>query len=336
MAIVVGVLTGLLVAVCARWVLTRLPAHPAGTALVLVCPFAAYTAADAVHGSGVLAVVTLALSLSRYSDAESAQTRLVSLTTWEVVELLVTGAAFAFVGLELRAIMQSTPGSLTTLIVQALAVTAVVIVLRFAWIFPVATLDERLHRRRGAVAEPIGWREMTVSSWAGMRGVVTLVTALALPAAFPERDRLVFIAFVVVIITLLLQGLTLPVLVKVLRVSGDDAALDDLEQSLIRRAQDAGMRRLDELRAAGDVADDVVDHVEENAARMWHAIGLRDGDREPHGAPASDRIGEIDVVRDSMLAAAREVVLAARSESGTDPGVVDDVLRRLDARGTMP
>src|SRR6185503_4131746 len=119
-------------------------------------------------------VVTIALALSRYADHESAQTRLVSGTTWEIIELLVTGAAFAFVGLEIRAVADQVSGSIGTLIGQALLITAVVVAVRFLWIFPIAALDERLLRRRRDRAEPVGWREMTVASWAGMRGVVTL------------------------------------------------------------------------------------------------------------------------------------------------------------------
>ncbi|MFI5509141.1 Na+/H+ antiporter [Mycobacterium sp. NPDC051804] len=325
-ATAVGVLIGLAVAVAARWLLNKLPAHPSGSAFVLVTPFVAYAAADAAHGSGVVAVVTLALSLSRYSDKESAQTRIVAMTMWEIVELLVTGAAFAFVGLELRAIALEVDEPVGSLIAQAAIVTAVVIVIRFVWIFPVATIDERLRRRRNPTGEPVGWREMTVSSWAGMRGVVTLIAAMALPPNFPERDRLVFIAFVVVAVTLLLQGLTLPTLVRRLDVtaSGDDQ--DDLAQDLMRRAQVAGQRRLDELRGDDRIDADVIDHVEEGADRMWDAMGRPDAD----GGQAD----EIRAVKDAMLTAAREEILSARSDSGMDPTVVDDVLRRLDVRTT--
>ena len=325
-ATVVGVLVGLAVALAGRWLLNKLPAHPSGSAFVLVTPFVAYAAADAAHGSGVVAVVTLALSLSRYSDKESAQTRIVAMTMWEIVELLVTGAAFAFVGLELRAIALEVDEPMGSLIAQAAIITAVVIVIRFVWIFPVATIDERLRRRRNPTGEPVGWREMTVSSWAGMRGVVTLIAAMALPPNFPERERLIFIAFVVVATTLLLQGLTLPVVVRRLKVtaSGDDQ--DDLARDLMRRAQEAGQRRLDELRDDGRIDSDVIDHVEEGAERMWDAMGRPDAD--------AGRADEIRAVKDAMLTAAREEILSARSRSGTDPTVVDDVLRRLDVRAT--
>jgi CPA1 family monovalent cation:H+ antiporter len=213
------------------------------------------------------------------------------------------------------------------LLAQAAIVTAVVIVIRFAWIFPVATIDERVRRRRNPTGEPVGWREMTVSSWAGMRGVVTLIAAMALPPTFPERERLIFIAFVVVAATLLLQGLTLPVLVRRLKVtaSGDDQ--DDLARDLMRRAQEAGRRRLDELRDDGSIDSDVIDHVEDSANRMWDALGRADSD------DGGDRADEFKTVKDAMLTAARQEILNARSQSGTDPTVVDDVLRRLDVRG---
>lgn len=336
-ALVVGVGVGLVVALAARVLLVRLPAHPAGTALVLIIPFAAYTAADAAHGSGVLAVVTVALGLSRYSDVESSQTRLVADNTWEIVELVLTGAAFAFVGLELRAVANAVDGPLGVLIGQALAITGVVVVVRFVWIFLVAGIDERIRRRAGPEAEPVGWREMTVASWAGMRGVVTLAAVLALPSDFPERDRLIFIAFVVITVTLLVQGLSLPVLARRLGVTVSQDTLDSVEQALIRRARDASFARLDELTESDQLDDDVLEHARENAERMWHSIGFEpeehsaedNADRARHAAASNE-------IKDELLAAARQAVVAARTESGTDPVMVDMVLRRLDARGSQP
>ena len=324
----------------ARWLLTRLPPHPAGSGLVLVLPFAAYAAADFGHGSGVLAVVTVALALSRYGDTQSSQTRLVSGTTWEIVELLLTGAAFAFVGLELRNVAGSLSGSLDTAIWQALAVTAAAIVIRFVWIIPVTYLDEKLRLRKGIEGEPVGWREMTVASWAGMRGVVTLAAVLALPAgeeAFPERDRLIFIAFVVIVVTIVLQGLTLPLVVKRLGVMASVDQNDEAERDLIRRARDAGLRRLEDLRTDREVDAKTITHAEDNAERMWHSLGFDPGE---HSDAESERNAKhaatLNVVKDEILAAARNEIGSARRESGVDPAIVDGVLRRLDARGTQP
>ncbi|MFS0899688.1 Na+/H+ antiporter [Mycolicibacterium litorale] len=335
LAVVLGVGVGLVIAVATRWLINKLPPHPAGSGLVLVVPFAAYAAADAVHGSGVLAVVTVALAMSRYGDTESSQTRLATGTTWEIVELLLTGSAFAFVGLQMRAVAASIDAPLQELLVQGLLITLVVIVVRFLWIFPVASLDERLHRRKEHVAEPIGWREMTISSWAGMRGVVTLAAVLALPPTFPERERLVFFAFVVIVVTLLLQGLTLPALVRRLGVRASPGEEDDAAQDLIRRAREAGMKRLDELSEDDDADSDVIDHARENAERMWHSIGFAPPDADSHDAH-TDHAMTVNALKDEMLAAARDAVVEARSESGTDPTIVDRVLRRLDARGSHP
>ena len=340
LAVVIGVGVGLVIALAVRWLLTRLPAHPAGSGLVLVLPFAAYAAADVAHGSGVLAVVTVALGLSRYGDVESAQTRLVSGTTWEIVELLLTGAAFGFVGLELRNVAGSLSGPLDVAIWQALAVTAVAIVLRFAWIFPVATIDERLRRRKNVGGEPVGWREMTVASWAGMRGVVTLAAVLALPAgakAFPERDRLIFIAFVVIVVTMVLQGLTLPLVVKRLNVVASEDEKAGAARELIRRARDAGSRRLEELRSSGDVDPETIEHAEDNAERMWHSMGFApDGHDEDESARNASHAATVNAVEEEILTAARDEINSARKESGVDPTIVDVVMRRLDARGSHP
>jgi Na+/H+ antiporter len=340
LAVVIGVAVGLVTAVAVRWLLNRLPAHPAGSALVLVVPFAAYAAADAAHGSGVLAVVTVALGLSRYGDAESAKTRLFSGAAWEIVELLLTGAAFAFVGLELRSVAGTLSGSLGTAVWQALAVTAVAIAVRFAWIFPVATIDERLRRRRGVSGEPVGWREMTIASWAGMRGVVTLAAVLALPAgaeAFPERDRLIFIAFVVIVVTLVVQGLTLPLLVRRLDVTTADGERGDELRELIRRAREAGFERLKELRSRGDVDHEVIEHAEENAERMWHSMGFDPSEiSDDERTRNADHAATANAVKDEILAAARDEISSARADSRFDPSNVDLVMRRLDARGTQP
>ncbi len=346
----IGIGIGIVIALFTRWLLNQLPAHPAGTALVLVMPFVAYVAADAAHGSGVLAVVTLALSLSRYADAESAQTRLMAGTTWEIIELLVTGAAFAFVGLEVRAVAQDVSGDLSDLIVQSLIVTGVVITIRFLWIFPVARLEEKLRvGQQQTRGEPHGWREMTIASWAGMRGVVTLAAALALPTAeegFPERDRLIFIAFVVIIVTLLLQGLTLPVLVRRLGVQAPIEEQQFAERELTQRALRAGFERLDEIRANGDVDEDLISKAHDSAAALWHRLGLDPADDADEGEGAGGRqespsnrvhrAWRIDELEAELLQAARQEVVSARDDPGADPKVADEVLRRLDARGAQP
>jgi monovalent cation/hydrogen antiporter len=335
LSVAVGILTGLALAVGVRWVLSRLPAHPVGSALVLLMPFAAYGLADVAHGSGVLAVVTLALALSRHADTESAQTRLVSETAWEMVELLVTGAAFAFVGLELRAVAAAVPGDLSELITQALLVTALVIVLRFVWIFVVGTVDQRLSARTHADEEPVGWQERLIASWSGMRGVVTLAAVLALPTDFPERDRLIFIAFVVIVVTLVVQGTTLPWVARRLNVRVPESELADMQRDLMDRARRAGAQYLDELKQHGGADDGAAREAEENLQKLWRRMGFdRPGDREDRDAESSrTRAVELEA---GALTAAREAILTARTQQGVDPTVADDLLRQLDAHGATP
>lgn len=337
LSVVVGIGIGLLVALGVRWLLGKLPAHPAGSALVLLMPFAAYGAADAAHGSGVLAVVTLALALSRYADTESAQTRLVSETAWDIIELLVTGAAFAFVGLELRAVAAAVPGDVGELVGQALLITALVIAVRFLWIFPVAAIDQKLRARKDPEAEPVGWQERTVASWAGMRGVVTLAAVLALPADFPERDRLIFIAFVAIVVTLTLQGITLPWLVRRLGVQAPPGQDEQMEQELASRALEAGQLRLDQMRQQGHVDEHILEEAYQSTQKGWRKMGLeqesQDGSSED--ATAQQRLQATEVEAE-VLTAAREAVLAARTEPGMDPTVVDGLLRKLDGHGATP
>ena len=176
---------------------------------------------------------------------------------------------------------------------------------------------------------------MTVASWAGMRGVVTLVAVLSLPQEFPERDRLIFVAFVVIAVTMLLQGLTLPWLVRRLDVSASDDERDEAEQALIQRARMAGFERLDKIRETGDVDADVVEQATENANRMWHSIGFA-----PDGHTDGENVAETRHAqrREGRLVGGppREAVVESRTESGTDPLIADRVLRRLDTRGSQP
>ena len=333
LAVVLGVAIGLVVAYLTRHLMRRLPAHPAGTGLLLLVPFVAYVAADAAHGSGVLAVVTLALALSRHADTSSAQARLVSGTTWEIIELLVTGAAFAFVGLELRAVARDVSGGLGTLIFQATVVAVLLIVLRIAWIFPVSMLDEKVRKRRNPDAEPVGWKERAIASWAGMRGVVTAAAALALPTAdegFPERDRLIFIAFFAVIVTMLLQGLTLPLLVQRLDVHASRQDERATERDLNQRARRAGLDRLEEIRKSGDIESELVDKVRDTADAMWQKVA-QPGDAEESTRERLRHAWKVEELEAEMLTAARQSVVSARDERGGDPIVADRVLHRLDS-----
>ena len=310
--------------------------------LTLLVPFASYAIADEASGSGVLAVLTTALFLSEYaSDADDVSGRLAGSTFWEIVDTLVTGLAFGLIGLELHNVFEVGSGRWGTMAAHAGAVVAVVIGVRLLWLLPASYVTKRLHRKRDLDEDiPMTWRETVVMWWAGMRGVASIALALAIPlhtdagGSFPARGEVLFIAFVVVLTTLVLQGLTLPLLVKRLGVSGDIEAEHDLERMLALRAMLAAKHRLREI---GD-AEHLPEEVEELLQRRAVDVGVRicpdildDERRESH----KKRIGRtrtMQRIQNEMLSAARHEVLAARSEPGYDPEVVDRVLRQLDLR----
>ncbi len=192
-------------------------------------PYASYVLADELHGSGVLAVLTTALFLAEYSlGADDVLTRLAGATVWDVVDTLVTGVAFGLIGLELHNAIRTASGRWGEMLGWAAAIVGVVVVVRLAWLLPATWLTKRLHAKRDYDEEiPTSWRETVIMWWAGMRGVASVALALAIPltmddgSAFPDRDEIVFIAFGVIMATLVLQGLTLPWLVKRLGVRAD-------------------------------------------------------------------------------------------------------------------
>lgn len=202
------------------------------TALSLLLPFGVYLAAEHAGVSGVLAVVAMGLMMSRRShDIYDNQTRLLKHSFWRVLGFLLNGLVFLIIELELRTILAGLgPGAFWPTLGYGLLVSAVAIAIRMGWVFPVSFLGYWLGRWLGRPAqERAPKRNLFITSWAGMRGVVSLATALALPlvvrggAPFPQRNVLLFITFTVILVTLLVQGLSLPWLVRRLGVQESPA-----------------------------------------------------------------------------------------------------------------
>ncbi|MFH8569668.1 Na+/H+ antiporter [Streptomyces sp. NPDC017993] len=310
--------------------------------LTLLLPFVAYVMAEEFHGSGVLAVLTTALFLAEYAvDADDVMGRLAGYTFWEVVDTLVTGVAFGLIGLELHNIFGTASGRWGEMLGAGAAVVAVVIAVRLAWLLPAAWLAKRMHKRRDYDEDiPMSWRETLIMWWSGMRGVASVALALAIPYSidgggdFPARDEILFIAFAVVLTTLVVQGLTLPWLVRKLRVSADSEVEDALERELAIRVIKASKRRLKEILEVEELPEEIRDQL----ARRAHDIGARiapdivDDERREHFEKRITRMKKVQRIQGEMLSAARHEVLSARSEPGADPEVVDRVLRHLDMR----
>ncbi|MCU1392021.1 MAG: hypothetical protein JWM34_449 [Ilumatobacteraceae bacterium] len=327
--------------------------------LPIVLPIAAYVAAEEIHGSGVLAVLVYTLyTVGRPVDPADADGRLTTAVFWSMTETLVTGLAFGLVGLEFQTAFQAIHQQWTSLVGETAAIVGVVVGVRLLYLLPSVLLGRRVYgrlqvralddslsgreasprlRRQRAADVPIGWRETLVVWWSGMRGVATVALALAIPAtvdgggAFPARDRILFIAFSVVLVTLVLQGLTLPFLVGALGVRAGPADQDAEESELIERTASAASRRLDAIRVRSVLASPVRDRL--TALPVDLVIRLRSAYADPAAAAAVDAAAHRQQFTDGvheMLTAAREELLAARSEAGVDPELVDDLVRRLD------
>lgn len=314
--------------------------------LSLLVPFASYVIADVLGGSGVLAVLICALHLGEHAgDEDDVSYRLTGTAFWEVVELLVTGMAFGLIGLELHTVMTSVDGHWRGMLGDAAAIVGVVVVVRLVWLLPAAWLSRHLDRDRSSREdEPVTWQETVVMWWAGMRGVASVALALAIPrtvgsgGAFPERDRILFVAFCTVLFTLLVQGLTLPRLVHLLDVGADAEAEERRERELWHRATRAGLTRLREMVTEEELPDELVERlVRRQRDRLIRA--LPETYDESQRAAARERIAYAQRFREvelEMLAASRREMQLARSEPGADPELVDRVLRALDLRSARP
>jgi CPA1 family monovalent cation:H+ antiporter len=223
----------------------------------------------------------------------------------------------------------------------AAAIVGVVVVVRLAWLLPATWLTKRLHAKRDYDEEiPTSWRETVIMWWAGMRGVASVALALAIPlkmddgSAFPDRDEIVFIAFGVIMATLVLQGLTLPWLVKRLGVRADTDSEKAFEKELAVRAAKAAKRRLREIEDVEELSEEA----SEQLLRRAFDIGVRispdigEGERREGYEKRARRVKRMRRIQGEMMSAARHEVLAARSEPGADPEIVDRVLRHLDVR----
>lgn len=310
--------------------------------MTLLVPYASYVLAEELHGSGVLAVLTTALFLAEYAtDADDVMTRLAGSTVWDVVDTLVTGVVFGLIGLELHNAIRTAAGRWGEMLGWAAAIVVVVVLVRLLWLLPATWLTKRLHAKRDYDEEiPTSWRETVVMWWSGMRGVASVALALAIPlemddgSPFPDRDEIVFIAFGVIMATLVLQGLTLPWLVRKLGVRADTDVEKAFEKELAIRAAKAAKRRLREI----EQVEELPEEVSEQLLRRAFDIGVRispdmgDEERREASVQRARRMKRMRRIQGEMMSAARHEVLSARSEPGADPEIVDRVLRHLDVR----
>jgi monovalent cation/hydrogen antiporter len=311
------------------------------SAIGLVAPFFIYLLAEQVHGSGVIAVVVAALIIGQRSTRAGYATRLQDNAVWRAVQFVLESFAFLLIGLQLPTVVAELKGiSAAVLAIASVSVLATVIAVRIVWVYVFAYLPRALSARIRANEPRPTPAQVFIVAWAGMRGVVSLAAAFAVPlttvsgAAFPGRAQLVFLTFVVVVGTLLLHGLTLPWLIKVLDVQNDDAQRDAMEEAAAQtRAAKAASDRLDELLAEDRAQTDVHQRAA-TILRGWNSR-RQNAAWERRLGRSDEEIGESPVaafkrLRLAMLAAEREAFIAERDAGHIDDEVLRSVLNGLD------
>jgi Na+/H+ antiporter len=325
-----GIGFGLLVGVAMRWVQSHLDDPPIQITISLLTPFVAYLPAERLHASGVLATVAAGIFLGWHSPLMiSARTRLQVYAFWETIVFLLNGFVFIVIGLQLPGILRVlNRESLTGAVISAIIICAAVILVRFAWVTLAAYLPRLLSSKLRA-RDPIpAWQHIAVVSWAGMRGVVSLAAAFALPLAltdgspFPGRDYILFFAFSVIFTTLVLQGLTLPRLIRKLGITHDGEA-DEEERRARLEANKAAIELVGKLRASGEFSHDTVDRLraeyDERVEQLQLCAENPDDCRGEIATPQYQRLQR------EALRVERQTIIRLRNERVIN----DDALRRI-------
>lgn len=324
-----GVAVGLVVAVIVRWIRQRVDDPPIEVALALLSSYFAYLPAAALGVSGVLATVTVGVFMGWHTpQLTSVQSRLSGNAFWEILSFLLNGVLFVLVGLQLHGILNHTDGiSTRALIGDAAIVCAAVIVIRIVWV-PIFTYLPRLLFRGIRERDPYPpWQAPLVISWAGIRGAVSLAAALALPTAFPGRDLIVFITFAVILVTLVGQGLTLPLIIRSLGLEDDGSAEREEAKARIKAAQ-AALDRLDALAEEDWIRPDTAERIRGAYTFRQQRFKAR-LDAEDDGA-IEERSLSFQRLRRELLEAERGAVLALRNSRVINDDVMNRVLRDLD------
>ncbi len=306
--------------------------------LSLLTPFATYLAAEEIHASGVIAVVVAGLFLGHRAPRDLGYaTRLQAVGVWRIVSFALESIVFLLIGLQVRAVAVSlSDWPWSQLLLYSAAIVVTVIVVRFAWVFPATYLPRRLSRARRERDPAPPWQWAVVVSWAGMRGVVSLAAAFALPTDFPQRDLILFLTFVVVIATLVGQGFTLPKVIRLLGVTASESLQDNLaEAEAQQRAARAAIDRLDQIvEEEGNISDEIVQNLRGKAEIRTFGAWERLGGGRGH-ANAETPTATYRRLRRAMLEAERDVFVQLRDDRRIDDEVLRRVLFELDLEEAM-
>jgi len=325
----VGVVVGLLVGVVARWALKLMKDSFSEIAVTLLSPYIAWVLAEQAHASGVLACVAGGLYLRQhFSEAVAPTTRIQARAVWDFLVFVLNGVIFILIGLQLGALREAIPsGTFASLMVSGALVSITAILVRLIWV-PLAAWIPRLLSPSLRARDPMPpWGSLFLIGWTGMRGIVSLAAALALPlttasgAPFPFRAEIILITFSVIFATLVLQGLSLTPLIRALNLK-EDGALEREEMQAREHAATAALVRLDEIANEGWPLPEHLDQMRVHYGDRVQRY-TKDGTAPECTAEAIEIFRRL---RHETLTAERLAVIGLRND-----GVIsDDVLHRIE------
>jgi CPA1 family monovalent cation:H+ antiporter len=301
----------------------------------LVVPYAAYLAGERAHASGVLAVVACGVYMSRKSTQFfSPAVRLQVNGAWEALVFMLNGLVFVLIGLQLPYVLAGIHGRYTTgtLIFYGAVFSAVLILLRMVWVFPAVKIASFVEKRwlGHTDEEDLKPREVFVVGWTGMRGVLALAAAISVPEVlrngqqFEARNLIVFLAFCVILVTLVLQGLTLPALIRTLGLAGT-IGMEPEEREARRIVLKAAIRYLEDGRKGGGPE---LEHLYDDLVHRYrHKLVLvGEGAEESVGAVDREAYSRLRSIAEGALEAERRTLIGLRDKGR----ISDDVLRTME------
>jgi monovalent cation/hydrogen antiporter len=329
-----GIAIGVAVGYVVRHVRRRMHDSPSEIAVGLLTGYLAYLPAEALGVSAVLAAVTVGIYMGWYTpELTDAETRLQGVAFWSILVFVMNAALFTLLGLQLPNVLDGLDAwSTGELVGAAAAVCAAVVVTRFAWVFPFAFLPRRLFRGIREREPPPRWQNVTVIGWAGLRGAVSLAAALAIPletdagTPFPDRELIIFLAFCVILFTLVVQGLSLPFVIRLLGIEEDD--LEAREEAKARlRAAEAALARLEELALEDWTRDDTL----QRTRGLYRFRSERFADRLDgrEESLVEEQSHQYQRLRRELLGAERDAVLELRRAGVISDDVMNRVLRDI-------
>jgi CPA1 family monovalent cation:H+ antiporter len=330
-----GVGIGVAVGYVIRQVRRRLNHSPTEIAIALLSGYFAYLPAEAAGVSAVLAAVTVGVYVGWHTpELTTPETRLQGDAVWGILVFLLNALLFGLVGLQLRPILDALGGrSTSSLIGDALIVSGAVVVTRIVWMFPGAYLPRFLFRRVRERDPYPPWQWPTLLGWAGLRGAISLAAALAIPLttdagrAFPNRDLIIYLAFCVILATLVVQGLTLPAVIRLLGLEDDGIAAKEETKARIHAAE-AALARLEELVEEEWVREDTAERLRGLYRFRTDRFRARFDDQDD--GEIERRSQNYQRLRRELLDAERRAVVELRRAGRINDDVMNLVTRDLD------